>query len=137
MPRPLPQRALRFGLIGVANTALDVAVFGAVMQAGGAPLLANLAGWGAGVCLSFWANSRWTFRAAPTPLPLRFVRFAASGAAVSLLTSTLILAALSGLTGPWPAKALAIAIGAILGFLAARWSIEGRARPRRAKADPR
>lgn len=137
MPRPLSHKALRFGLIGVANTALDAAVFGLLLQAGAQVLLANLGGWTAGVCLSFWANSRWTFRAAPTPLPLRFVRFAASGAAVSLLTSTLILAALSGLTGPWPAKALAIAIGAILGFLAARWSIEGRARPRRAKADPR
>lgn len=126
MPRPLSHKALRFGLIGVANTALDAAVFGLLLQAGAAVLLANLGGWMAGVCLSFWANSRWTFQAKATPMPIRFLRFALSGAAVSLLTSTAILASLTGLLGVWPAKAIAIAVGAVLGFLAARWSIEGR-----------
>jgi putative flippase GtrA len=126
MPETLPRRALRFGVIGVANTALDALVFGVLLQAGVAMLLANLAGWGAGVCLSFWANSRWTFQASSGSLPRRFARFALSGAAVSLLTSTVILASLSGSLGAWPAKAIAIAIGAVLGFIAARWSIEGR-----------
>jgi len=126
MPRSVPQKALRFGLIGVANTALDAGVFGALLQAGTPVLLANLAGWTAGVCLSFWANSRWTFQPAAGPLPQRFARFAASGAAVSLLTSSVILASLSGSLGVWPAKAIAIAVGAVLGFIAARWSIEGR-----------
>lgn len=126
MPRPLSHKALRFGLIGVANTALDAAVFGLLLQAGAQVLLANLGGWMAGVCLSFWANSRWTFQAQGTPMPIRFLRFALSGAAVSLLTSTAILASLTGLLGVWPAKAIAIAVGAVLGFLAARWSIEGR-----------
>jgi putative flippase GtrA len=126
MPRPLSHKALRFGLIGVANTALDAAVFGLLLQAGAQVLLANLGGWMAGVCLSFWANSRWTFQAQGAPAPIRFLRFALSGAAVSLLTSTAILASLTGLLGVWPAKAIAIAVGAVLGFLAARWSIEGR-----------
>lgn len=115
--------ALRFGLIGIANTALDVAVFGVLMGLGLPMLLANLAGWGAGVSLSFAANSRWTFGTQPT---LRsFVRFAGSGAAVSLLVSSGVLALLSPLLGPWPAKALAVAIGAVLGYLAARWAVTG------------
>lgn len=126
MPRPLSHKALRFGLIGVANTALDAAVFGVLLQAGAAVLLANLGGWIVAVCLSFWANSRWTFQAQATAMPIRFLRFALSGAAVSLIGSTLILASLTGLLGVWPAKAIAVAVGAVLGFLAARWSIEGR-----------
>ena len=128
MPRPLSHKALRFGLIGIANTALDAAVFAVLLQAGVAVLLANLGGWTVAVCLSFWANSRWTFQAQGAATPLRFLRFALSGAAVSLIGSTVILASLTSLLGVWPAKAIAVAVGAVLGFLAARWSIEGRRR---------
>ncbi len=55
-------QALKFGLVGVANTALGLAVILASMSLLGlSPVLANVVGYAAGLCLSFYVNSRWTF----------------------------------------------------------------------------
>jgi len=56
-------RALKFGVVGLANTALDFTLFAALTIGGRiAPPLANLFSYSSGIALSFWANRSWTFR---------------------------------------------------------------------------
>jgi len=127
-PRDTETKALSFGLIGVLNTVADATAFALLLWLGLPVLAANLLAWMCGVTLSYNLNSRFTFQdrrnrgRAPA-----WLRFAATGGAVNPLCSTLLLSGLSDVIGIWPAKALAVAIGAVLGFLAARWSIEGKA----------
>jgi putative flippase GtrA len=130
LPRPCDTgtKALSFGLIGVLNTVVDATAFALLLWLGLPVLAANFLAWMCGVTLSYNLNSRFTFQdrrnrgRAPA-----WLRFAATGGAVNLLCSTLLLSGLSDVIGIWPAKALAVAIGAVLGFRAARWSIEGKA----------
>lgn len=56
-------QALKFGLVGIANTALGLSVILVCMYVFGfPPVIANVIGYAAGLCLSFYGNSRWTFR---------------------------------------------------------------------------
>ncbi|MCT8998082.1 GtrA family protein [Chelativorans intermedius] len=125
--RPLHGKAWRFAVVGVLNSAIDFAAFAALAGLGLWPLLANALAWAIAVTFSFAVNSRWTFERART-LGVRasFARFAVSGAAISLGTSSLAVALLPPLTGLLPAKIIGILVGAVLNFFAARWSIERR-----------
>lgn len=54
---------LRFGLVGMVNTAVGLSVIYALMLGlGVSPALSNMAGYAVGLCVSFVLNSRWTFR---------------------------------------------------------------------------
>lgn len=52
---------LRFGLVGVANTVVGLAVIMALLAAGAGDYAANLCGYGVGLALSFALNRAWTF----------------------------------------------------------------------------
>lgn len=120
-------KALRFGVIGLANTAIDFSVFAAAVAAGVTPLIANLAAWFVAITFSYLANSRWAFDRAPSVSETRSaLRFGLLGAMVTLGVSTGIIAAVGGIIGAFPAKIIALAISVVLNFLAARWSIENR-----------
>jgi putative flippase GtrA len=130
--RSLRRKIASFALIGVMNTGIDAGAFAVFLAMQVPVLVANLMAWCCGVSFSFVMNARLTF--VPTIGHAgwhAFLRFAATGAVVSLLCSTVILALLSDMIGIWPAKGLAIVIGAVLGFIAAQWSIEGTAGPGR------
>ena len=66
---------LRFGLVGILNTAVGLGTIFALMYGLGlGAVLSNLIGYGIGLCVSFVLNSRWTFGAAVTPgTALRFL----------------------------------------------------------------
>lgn len=53
---------VRFGLVGVANTALGLAMIYCAKFVGLGDIGANLFGYCCGILLSFQLNSRWTFR---------------------------------------------------------------------------
>ncbi len=128
--RSLRRKVASFALIGVMNTGIDAGAFAIFLAMQVPVLLSNLLAWCCGVSFSYMMNTRLTFVSANGVARWQaFVRFAATGALVSLLCSTVILALLSNAIGIWPAKGLAIVIGAVLGFIAAQWSIEGTARP--------
>lgn len=63
-------RFLSFLLVGLANTAVGVAVIAGGILAGMPPLLANALGFVAGLCLSFMLNSRFTFASDPRSIRL-------------------------------------------------------------------
>lgn len=125
--RPLSSKMLRFGVVGLANSAIDLAVFTVLVWLAVAPLLANLFAWFGAVCFSYAANSRWSFeRSAVLGDRRSALRFFTLGAVITLGVSSGAIVALGGIIGILPAKIIGLAIAAVISFVAARWSIEGR-----------
>lgn len=125
--RSLRTKVLRFGVVGIANSAIDLAVFSLVLSAGVHALAANAAGWAVAVLFSYVANSRWSFERDRTLGDARAaLRFFALGALISLGVSSGAIAALAGVIGAFAAKLAGLVAAAVLSFLAARWAIESR-----------
>lgn len=125
--RSTGSKVVRFAVVGVANTAIDMASFSLLLWFKAPPLGANLGAWFVAVLFSFVANGFWSFeRDADIPIHNAFFRFVSLGALISLGVSSLSLAVLAGVIGVWPAKIIGVVVAAVLNFLAARWSIEGR-----------
>ena len=125
--RTLGSKMGRFAVVGVANTVIDLAAFSALLWIAVPPLAANVGAWLVAVAFSFTANRFWSFeRDRSIPLGRSVFRFVSLGALISLGVSSLFIAALAGWIGVWPAKIAGIVVAAVLNFLAARWSIEGR-----------
>lgn len=127
--RGLREKIVRFGITGAANTILDLCVFALLTSFGVFALIANVLSWSVAVTMSYWVNSRWSFeRDVALGDRKSFLRFVGMGAMISLGVSSIFIAALTGLIGLWPAKILGTVVAAMLNFIAARWSIEGRVR---------
>ena len=117
----------RFAVVGLANTAIDLAVFSLCLGVLEMPLVANAIAWCVAVAFSFAENSLWSFeRDRRMKVTHSFFRFVSLGALISLGVSNLSIALLAGPSGVWPAKLIGVVVGAILNFAAAKWSIEGR-----------
>lgn len=125
----MTQKALRFGLVGLANTGVDLAIFAALVALAVPALGANIGAWLVAVCFSYLINSRWSFeRDTSLHEGWAFLRFISLGALISLGISSLAVILLPPLIGLWPAKILGVVVAAILNFFAAHWSIENRLR---------
>ncbi|MFD2057201.1 GtrA family protein [Mesorhizobium calcicola] len=125
--RSTGNKILRFAIVGLANTAIDLASFFLLFKLGVSPLLANVGAWFVAVTFSFVANGFWSFeRDRAIRLHDAFLRFVSLGALISLGVSSLSIALFAGFVGVWPAKIGGVVVAAVLNFLAARWSIEGR-----------
>lgn len=125
--RSTGNKIVRFAIVGLANTAIDLASFFLLLKLGVAPLPANIAAWLIAVTFSFVANGFWSFERNRTiRLHDAFLRFASLGGLISLGVSSLSIALFAGIAGVWPAKIVGVVVAAVLNFLAARWSIEGR-----------
>ena len=121
--RSTGSKIVRFAFVGLMNTCIDLAGFFVLLKAGVPALAANVAA----VLFSFVANRFWSFERDPAiRLHHSFLRFVSLGALISLGVSSLFIAALAGSIGVWPAKISGVIVAAVLNFLAARWSIEGR-----------
>ena len=104
-------RMLRFAVVGVANTAIDVALFGFLYYAQGWPLLwSNSAGYAAGLANSYLCNHLWTFRAAPARLSVRRAALFVLVNLLRLLLANVAIALLAHLMAPWAAKLGAVGI---------------------------
>lgn len=90
---PLLRQIGCFGLSGIANTALGLALILAAHQWLGMGLLgANLLGYGAGLALSFALNRNWTFadRGSVTQSAPRFAAVVAVGFGASLFVTSVL-----------------------------------------------
>jgi putative flippase GtrA len=54
-------QAVRYGAVGVLNTALGLATIYACMALGVGDVLANAVGYATGLAISYMLNARWTF----------------------------------------------------------------------------
>lgn len=125
--RSTGSKIVRFAVVGLANTAIDLASFYLMLKLHVPPLPANVAAWFIAVTFSFVANGFWAFeRNQAIRLHDAFLRFVSLGALISLGVSSLSIALFAGIAGVWPAKIGGVLVAAVLNFLAARWSIEGR-----------
>ncbi|WP_027059964.1 GtrA family protein [Mesorhizobium loti] len=125
--RSTGSKIVRFAMVGLVNTAIDLAGFFLLLKLHVPPLPANIISWSIAVIFSFVANGFWSFERNQTiPLHQAFLRFVSLGVLISLGVSTLSIALFAGIAGVWPAKIGGVAAAAALNFIAARWSIEGR-----------
>lgn len=123
------QKAIRFGLVGLLNTLVDVATFALLIALSLPALAANIGAWLVAISASYAMNSRWSFERDQQLGEARSIlRFVGLGALVSLGISSGAILALAPVIGLWPAKILGVAVAAVLNFIAARWSIENRLR---------
>ncbi len=109
---------LRFGMVGVLNTGVDLAVYAAGLAAGLAPAGANVAAFTVTNLFSYAVNAHVTFRRAGAPARMSLRGYGAFWAAhlVSLAISTAIVFFLAGRIGPFAAKAVAIAATVFINF---------------------
>ncbi len=125
--RPLVSKMVRFGVVGIANSLIDLAIFSILLWLAIVPLVANLLGWFGAVCFSYFANSRWSFERSRGLNSHRSVlRFFTLGAIITLGVSSGAIVALGNLIGVFPAKVIGLVVAAVISFFAARWSIEDR-----------
>ncbi|MGT2464395.1 GtrA family protein [Mesorhizobium atlanticum] len=112
---------------GLVNTGIDLTAFYLLLKLATPALASNVGAWFVAVLFSFVANRFWSFERDPDIRQHHsFLRFVSLGALISLGVSSLSIAALAGAIGVWPAKIIGVVVAAVLNFLAARWSIEGR-----------
>lgn len=100
-------RFTRFAAVGVLNTAIDYAVFAALVTfAGFHPAPANVIGYSAGLLNSFALNRSWTFAATDGHGGRQFARFLGVNLA-SLALGTAVVTVLAPVLGPLAAKLVA------------------------------
>lgn len=114
----------KFGIVGVANTAVDAAVFAILALVGMPILIAQGVSYSCGVANSYWLNGRWTFRDATRGGNDRakLIRFLITNLIV-LALSALILMTLHDVLG-WSlvmSKILATLMGMVLNYMASRY----------------
>ena len=102
-------RALKFGAVGIVNTALDVGLFSVLTLAVGIKATApNVISYSTGKAMSFALNRAWTFRDRNRQRPWRRLGLFATGNLVGLALSTAVVASLVRAWGPLPAKAVSV-----------------------------
>ncbi|MEO5343269.1 MAG: GtrA family protein [Gammaproteobacteria bacterium SHHR-1] len=119
---------LRFGLVGVLNTALDFTLFILFYGVLGlAPQLANALAFWLAASNSYWLNQRWTFAASQPSLGAygRFLLFNAGG----LLISSLLLHWLGPVIGMEGAKLAAIGLAFLWNFIMSKHFVFARPKP--------
>lgn len=117
-------RLMRFFLVGVANTLLGLSIiFGAKFFFHAGDFVANFIGYGVGICLSFFLNSRWTFAYSGTLLPavLKFVVATAVAYGANLVTVIFVLHYLDW--NDYVAQAIGMPIYVVTSYLANRYIV--------------
>ncbi|TSE13014.1 GtrA family protein, partial [Mesorhizobium intechi] len=103
--RSTGSKIVRFAIVGLANTAIDLAGFFLLLNLHVPPLPANVISWSVAVIFSFAANGFWSFeRNQAIRLHDAFLRFVSLGALISLGVSSLSIALFASVAGVWPAK---------------------------------
>jgi putative flippase GtrA len=89
-------RIAKFGIVGVANTLIDVGIYAVLSGALGVhPIVANTMSYSTGMCSSFFLNRGWTFRDRDASRTGRqFIYFFATNVFTLLVCNTVMAAAL-------------------------------------------
>ena len=100
MKTAMAMTLIRFGLVGLLNTAIGFAVILFALRMGAGDYTANATGYTAGLALSYMLNRSWTFGVTQPVNPAEFARFmgafALSYAANLLLITAGTLAGFGG-----------------------------------------
>ena len=115
---PTTTKMVSFGVIGVANAAIDFGIFSIAYQALDVPIVpANVAAWMVAVSCSYIMNSMITFRAESGRVLRRkdYLVFAASGV-LGMIANTATLLLLSSVMPVYAAKICAIFTAFVVNF---------------------
>lgn len=113
-------QAVRFGLVGVANTGVGLGIiYACLFLLGWSDLAANLMGYTAGLLQSFLLNRRWTFRS-PVPIAPAFLRFLVAFGISYAVNLALVLALRRADIPPALAHAAGMPVYTFLFFLLSR-----------------
>lgn len=122
----LPRTVARFGMVGVANTAIDLALFW-ILQPSLGVVAANLVSTSAGMAFSFWANGRHTFGAARVTAR-QALAFVATNALTQWLLQPVVISVVhsrADLALP-VAKVVALGASVVANFLLYRYVVWAR-----------
>ncbi|MBE7678903.1 GtrA family protein [Paenibacillus sp. P13VS] len=114
---------IKFGIVGVMNTAVDALVFTMLDALGTPALIAQVISYSCGVLNSYWWNGRWTFRDARRQgANNELMRFVITNLIVLALSSLILFLSdnILGLTLVI-SKAAATLLGMILNYIASRY----------------
>lgn len=115
---PTTTKMVSFGVIGVANAAIDFGIFSIAYQALDVPIVpANVAAWMVAVSCSYIMNTMITFRAESGRVLRRkdYLVFAASGV-LGMIANTATLLLLSSVMPVYAAKICAIFTAFVVNF---------------------
>lgn len=117
------QQWMGFCLVGGAEFALDWSVLVGLSLLGVPVAWANAAGRGAGACLGYWANGRFTFRAKARMGRAAIIRSAILFVVTTVISSWLIklAAANHGLVAAWLIKPAVEAVLGVVCFFANKY----------------
>lgn len=115
------RQSVRFGMVGLANTAVGlVAIFGSIFFFNAGPALANAFGYGIGLLVSFVINRTWTFDdKRPSAMLLPYYLLAATLAYLLNLSVVLLGTHYFGL-GPYLVQFLGMSVYTLSMFLGCR-----------------
>lgn len=117
----LSRQGLLFLLVGLAQLALDTALYVGLTAAGFPVATSNIAGRVAGACLGFWLNGRYTFaEGGRSRLQRRhLLRFVLAWCALTAISTYLMATIVGGLglEASWFAKPAVEAAMAVIGFV--------------------
>ncbi|MEA2775474.1 MAG: hypothetical protein QOF90_880 [Acetobacteraceae bacterium] len=120
-------RPIRFGLVGVANTAVDFGVFLLLIKLGGAPVPGAAIGFACGTVNSYVLNRRWTFHDAPKrDVQAQLIGFVATSLLGLALTVALVRA-LEPSAGAISSKLISIVVGFAFNYSCSRMLVFRRA----------
>jgi putative flippase GtrA len=123
MPMFLSRTLRRFAVVGIVNTAIDVALF-ALLHAPLGILVANFLSTSAGMTFSFLANGRFTFGARRVTARHAFLFLAANGSTMWVLQPLLITLAHDAFAAPMMVSKLAgLAVSVVANFLLYRYVV--------------
>ncbi|QDM19572.1 GtrA family protein [Tardiphaga sp. vice278] len=118
LSQPMVSKIISFGMIGVGNTVIDLAIFTLAYSAAGVPLVpANVLAWLVAVSCSYVMNTMITFRAESGRVLRRkdFLSFFASGI-FGVIATTTTLVVLSHFMPVIFAKLISILAGFVVNF---------------------
>jgi len=118
LSRPTVSKIISFGVIGLGNTLIDLAIFTLAYQVLKLPLVpANVIAWLVAVSCSYVMNTMITFRAESGRVLRRkdYLSFVASGV-LGVIATTTTLVALSHFMPVYAAKLLAILVSFVVNF---------------------
>ncbi|GIP22630.1 GtrA family protein [Paenibacillus sp. J22TS3] len=122
-----------FGLVGLVNTGVDVAVFTLLTWCHLPWLVAQVAAYGCGVMNSFLMNRKWTFKQQKTSSK-ELIRFIILNLLTLGVTSVCMLLVHEQIGAPlWISKGVSTLVGLVFNFAGSRWWVF-QAKPSREEA---
>ena len=125
-------QTIRFGAVGLLNTAIGLcAIYGCMLAFGLGPEASNFLGYAIGLSVSFFLNRSWTFQSS-AKIGTSAPRYALVVALAYLVNLAIVSASARHGMNPWLAQICGVAPYAVLVFMGCRFYVFRNAIPRNA-----